>query len=259
MQDALKRLFTETGIKCKKSVALITADFEPISIFGTPGIYATRCRVIPNIEGFFNITLLNFTDKFMKLNCGKMIGHLIDTEESVSVIESVSTATTPVTKDTIVVGNNLSIDVHKYINIFASDPKKPSLVKNMEHRIITDNAQRVNRKPCRVPYAWHAEVNTQIQEMIDNEIIRPSTSPWNAPIILVKKKDNTMKSVCDFRGLNDVTKKDSYPLPRIRDVIDHMHGAKYWTTLGAASAYWSIPVTETDKEKTAFSVPRGKF
>jgi len=102
-------------------------------------------------------------------------------------------------------------------------------------------------------------VDKQIQEMINNDIIKPSSSPLNAPIILVKKKDNTMRFVCDFRGLNDVTKKDSYPLPRVRDVIDSMQGAQYWTTLDAASAYWSIPLADSDKEKIAFSVPRGIF
>ena len=68
-----------------------------------------------------------------------------------------------------------------------------------------------------------------------------------------------MRFVCDFRGLNDVTKKDTYPLPHIRDVIDKMQGAIYWTTLNAASAYWSMPLAEADKEKATFSVLREKF
>ena len=68
-----------------------------------------------------------------------------------------------------------------------------------------------------------------------------------------------MRFVCDFRGSNSVTKKDSYPLPHVRDVLDQMNGAKFCTTLDAASAYWSMPLSEKDKEKTAFSVPRGKF
>ena len=68
-----------------------------------------------------------------------------------------------------------------------------------------------------------------------------------------------MRFVCDFRGLNDATQKESYPLPHVRDVIDKMNGARYWSTLDAASAYWSIPLAEQDREKTAFSVPRGKF
>ena len=148
--------------------------------------------------------------------------------------------------------------VLKYSDVFAENPKKPKATIT-EHRIITENAMPVHQKPRRIPLAWENEVHVQLQEMLDNDIIRPSTSPWNSPIILVKKKDNTMRFVCDFRSLNDSTKKDTYPLPHLRDVIDKMHGAKYWTTLDAASAYWSMPLAEEDKEKTAFSVPRGKF
>ena len=95
--------------------------------------------------------------------------------------------------------------------------------------------------------------------MLGKEIIRPSKSPWNSPLLLVKKKDNTTRFVLDFRSLNDVSKKDSYPLPNIRDVIDRMDGANYWSTLDAASAYWSVPLAEEDKEKTAFAIPRGEF
>ena len=140
-----------------------------------------------------------------------------------------------------------------------NNPKKPTILKNMQHRIITCDAPPVRRKPYRIPHAWNNEVNTQIKETLHSDIIRPSSSPWNAPVILVKKKDNSMHFVWDFRGLNDTIKKDSYPLPHIRDAIDQMQGAKFWTTLDAASAYWSMPLAEQDKEKTAFSVPRGKF
>ena len=110
----------------------------------------------------------------------------------------------------------------------------------MEHLIINPDALSVNK-------------------MLENEIMRPS-SPWNTPIILVKRKDNLTRFVCDFRGLNNVTKKDTYPATHIKDVIDRMEGAKFWSNLDAASAYWSMPLSETDKEKTAFSVPgKGKF
>ena len=88
--------------------------------------------------------------------------------------------------------------------------------------------------------------------MLRNKIIRPSESPWNAPIIIVKKKDGSNRFVCDYRNLNSVTKRDTYPLPNVKDVTDKMHGSNYWTTLDAASAYWSIPVREGIRKKQRF-------
>ena len=129
----------------------------------------------------------------------------------------------------------------------------------LEHRIVTNDALPVSHKPRRIPVAWEEDVDKQVAEMLFNGIIRPSSSPWNAPVILVKKIDDSTRFVCDFRRVNDITKRDTYPLPHIKDVIDKMAGTKYWTTLDAASAYWSIRLTESDKEKTAFSVPHGKY
>ena len=108
-------------------------------------------------------------------------------------------------------------------------------------------------------HAWEGEVDAQVKEMFDNGIVRPSSSPWNSPILIVIKKDNSTSFVCDFRGLNDIPKKDTYPLPRIGDVLDKMNEAIYWTKLDAAAAYWSMTLSEVDKEKTAFSVYNGNF
>ena len=153
----------------------------------------------------------------------------------------------------------LSNLIHSYKDIFATNPKRPKRNAILEHKIVTDGSLPVYQKPRRTPTAWEQEVDAQISEMLDNDIIRLSESPWNSPIILVKKKDTSIWFVCDFRKLNDITKKDTYPLPHIKDVLDNMAGARYWSTLDAASAYWSMPLHEHDKEKTAFSVPRGKF
>ena len=95
--------------------------------------------------------------------------------------------------------------------------------------------------------------------MLENNIIRRSSSPWNAPVILVKKKDGSLRFVYDFRGQNDVSKKDTYPLPHICDVIDKMHGARFWTTLDAASTYWSMPFAEEDRERLRFPCHGGSM
>ena len=121
--------------------------------------------------------------------------------------------------------------IHSYEDVFASNPKKPRRLKSMQHEIETGEAKPVYVKPRRIPEAWKQEVNQQVKEMIENDIISPSSSPWNSPILLTRKKDGTMRFVCDFRKVNDATKKDTYPLPNIKDVIDKMSGTVYWTSL----------------------------
>ena len=211
---------TVVTVHCNKSMSLITADFEPATLKGVTGVYATPCRVIPNIAGVFQITLINVNELPVELNNRKHMGVLLTSNETICTVDSVdgesaSNLTTNITHGDLSAENKRSLLslISKYQSIFATDPKKPSLVKNPEHRIVTDNAQPVSRKPYRIPYAWNNEVNKQIQQMLENGIIRPSSSPWNAPVILVRKKDNSMRFVCDFRGLNDVTKRILIPCP----------------------------------------------
>ena len=143
--------------------------------------------------------------------------------------------------------------------VFALNPKKTETTDKLLHKIETNGSNPQLRRPYRIAHAHLKEVNNQVEEMLKNGIIRDSVSPWNAPVLLVKKKDGSVRFVCDFRALNDVTDKDTYPLPLISDVIDKMEGNSYWTSLDAASAYWSVPIAEVDKEKTSFTVLRGKY
>ena len=111
----------------------------------------------------------------------------------------------------------------------------------------------------RVSPEIEAEVSKQIDEMLENGIIRPSSSSWASRVILVKKKDGTHRFAVDFRDLNDVTKRDAYPMSDPRDVFDRMGGATVFSTLDGASAYWSVPVKEKHREFTAFVSTRGQF
>ena len=95
--------------------------------------------------------------------------------------------------------------------------------------------------------------------MLRNKIIRPSASPWASHVILVRKKDGSLRFAVDYRGLNDVTKKDSYPLPEVKDILDQLDGCQFYSTLDGASAYWSIPINEADREKTSFITLRGQY
>ena len=95
--------------------------------------------------------------------------------------------------------------------------------------------------------------------MLENGVIRRSTSPWSSPIVLVQKRDGSWRFCIDFRRVNAVTHKDAYPLPRIDSTLDSLSGAQFFSTLDLTSGYWQVEVAEEDKEKTAFSSPQGHF
>ena len=95
--------------------------------------------------------------------------------------------------------------------------------------------------------------------MLDKGVIEPGGGPWASPIVLVKKKSGEWRFCSDYRKLNEVTKKDAYPLPRIDDTLDMLSGAKYFSTLDLASGYWQVAMDESDKEKTAVYTYQGLY
>ena len=88
--------------------------------------------------------------------------------------------------------------------------------------------------------------------MLRDGVIEPSKSAWASPVVLAPKKDGTLRFCVDYRKLNAVTIRDSYPIPRMDECIDSLGEATIFTTLDCNSCYWQIPVAEADKEKTAF-------
>ena len=95
--------------------------------------------------------------------------------------------------------------------------------------------------------------------MLKAGIIEQSNSEWSAPMVLVKKKDNTLRICVDYRRLNAISCNDAYPMQRIDDLIDRLGRATYISTLDLTRGYWQVPVEERDKAKTAFCTPFGLF
>ncbi|GFY16361.1 retrovirus-related Pol polyprotein from transposon 412 [Trichonephila clavipes] len=126
-----------------------------------------------------------------------------------------------------------------------------------QHRIDTADHPPIKQHPRRLPFAKQEEVGTLLREMQENDIIEPSSSPWASPIVLVRKKDGSTRFCVDYRKLNEVTKKDSYPLPRIDDTLDTLSGHKWFSTLDLKSGYWQVEIHPEDREKTAFTSGQG--
>ena len=240
-------------VKCSTINSLLEGDFEPQLLPNVNGVYATRNRVIPKIDGLFPINVLNVTPTDIYLLSRKSIGSIQPTSASMpsdfpnvtptdiyllsrksigsiqptsasmpsdfpnvtptdiyllsrKSIGSIQPTSASMPSDfpsegapfniNITLSKNLSGTKNTqlmalltdYKAAFATDTRKPRKTNLLEHRIITNDALPVYHKPRRIPVAWEKEVDDQVLEMLQNDIIRPSYSPWNAPVILVKKR-----------------------------------------------------------------------
>ena len=146
----------------------------------------------------------------------------------------------------------------KFSDVFSHGEDDLGNTPLLEHAIETHGP------PLRQPYrrqnpAVRREEMVQVQQMLSNNVIRPSNSPWASPVVMVRKKDGSLRFCVDFRQLNAATTKDAHPLPRIDDLLDALHGAKWFSTLDLKSGYWQVPITEQDKAKTAFQTSSGQL
>lgn len=147
--------------------------------------------------------------------------------------------------------------LRKYSSLFTKEGQDAGRTNMVTHQIDTGDAKPIRQPPRSVPLAKRGEVERLIQEMQADKVIEPSSSPWSSPVVLVKKKDGSSRFCVDYRKLNEVTKKDSYPLPRIDDSLDTLSGSCWFSTLDLKSGYWQVGIDEKDREKTAFSVGTG--
>jgi len=141
----------------------------------------------------------------------------------------------------------------RYEGLFDGGDEAVGHVPGIQHRINTGAATPVCTRQWRLPQATKDIIREQCNSMLNNGVIEPSTSPWLSPVVLVKKKCGSLRFCVDYRNLNAVTTADTYPLPRIEELIDELGPTDTFTTLDARSAYWSVDVHPADRPKTAFS------
>lgn len=149
--------------------------------------------------------------------------------------------------------------VQKYAHVFELPVGLPP-DRNISHAIpLESGARPINQRTRRLSYKQEEEMVQQIRDLLSKGWIQPSTSPWGSPILFVKKKDGSMRMCVDYRAVNKLTVKNSYPLPRIDDMLDRLSGAKFFTCLDLQQAYHQVRLTEEDVPKTAFTTPMGLF
>lgn len=152
----------------------------------------------------------------------------------------------------------------EYADVFYVEGEQLTFTNQIKHSINTIDENPVFSKTYRYPYAHREEVQNQIQSMLRQGIIRPSTSAWSAPIWVVPKKSDASgkvkwRLVVDFRKLNDKTVDDKYPIPNIVDILDKLGRCQYFTTLDLASGFYQVEMDPKDIHKTGFNVERGHY
>ncbi|GFV68577.1 retrovirus-related Pol polyprotein from transposon 412 [Trichonephila clavipes] len=126
-------------------------------------------------------------------------------------------------------------------------------------RIILKDEEPVCQPPRLLAFTERQEVNKQIEEWLNEGIIRPSSSEYTSPIVMVKKKDGSSRMCIDYRKLNQKLVKDKFPLPLIEDVLDTLQEEKVYSTLDLRNGFFHVDVDEDCRKYTSFNVPDGQF
>lgn len=137
--------------------------------------------------------------------------------------------------------------------------EKPGFTSVVEHSIPLKDTTPIRQRMYRVPERLVPSLKAEVEEMLALGVIECSSSEWSNPVVLVPKKDGTMRFCIDFRRVNAQSQFDAYPMPRLEDLIERLGKASFITTLDLCKGYWQVPLARTDRPYTAFRTPQGLF
>ena len=146
--------------------------------------------------------------------------------------------------------------ITQYREVFPDVPSKTTLI---EHDVDVGDSAPIKQHPYRVSPMKKELLDKEVQYMLKNDIIEESQSNWSSPCILVPKHDGGFRFCTDFRKVNDKTKSDSFPIPRIADCIDQIGNAKFVSTFDMLKGYWQVTLTQRAREISAFVTPSGLY
>ncbi len=151
--------------------------------------------------------------------------------------------------------------IKEYSDVLTNDPPSTLPPKiNLVHRIILQRPNDTTfRRQYKLSHAEQIELTKQVNDLMKRNWIRPSASPFNSPVLFVKKKDGSLRMCVDYRALNNLTIKDKFPIPDIEKLTSDLGKAKVYSKLDLMSGYYQVRIEETDIDKTAFSTENGHY
>ena len=150
--------------------------------------------------------------------------------------------------------------IREFLDVFPDDLPGLPPERDIDFPIdLVPGTAPISLPPYRMASVELKELKAQLQELVDRGFIRPSISPWGAPVLFVKKKDGTWRLCINYRQLNKVTILNKYPLPRIDDLFDQLQGEKVFSKIDLRSGYHQLSIRESDIPKTAFRTRYGQY
>ncbi|KAE8986476.1 hypothetical protein PR002_g22342 [Phytophthora rubi] len=144
-------------------------------------------------------------------------------------------------------------------SMFVESSKKPGRTDLLQFEIDTGDSAPIKQQPYRVSLAEGEVMEAEIQQYLGLNLIRPSTSAWASPVLMIRKPDGGIRFCIDYRKLNAVTVKDCYPMPLIDDILDVLGDAQLFSTMDIASGYWNVPMHPDSVSRTAFTCKYGLY
>lgn len=235
-----------------------------------PGVMSAR-TLIPDQMTNVPVRVLNLNDQTVTMKKGSTVAQV----QPVQVLEPHSTclngATDPLPSElevmlskvdeaipTPIVSQLRSI-VTKYSSAFSEGPTDLGWTDMVVHSIDTADAPPFRQPLRRHPIAYQSAIDEQLMELSSQGVIEPCRSPWASNLVLAKKKDGSIRCCVDFRQLNNLTKRDAYPLPRTDACLEAMAGACWFSTFDLRSGYHQVALNTDDRDKTAFICHRGQY
>lgn len=147
----------------------------------------------------------------------------------------------------------------KYEDVFSKGDNDIGKTEILKMKIDTEEAKPIKQKAYRYTKEQKEEISKQIKELMEKGIIRRSYSPWSSPVVMVKKKNGKWRMCTNFMKVNEVIKKDNYPLPRIDELLGSFEGKKFFSGIDLTSGFYNVEIEEEDKEKTAIITHEGLY
>ncbi|GJY17567.1 putative reverse transcriptase domain-containing protein [Tanacetum coccineum] len=216
-------------IICGEKVVCIPYGNNTSIVEGNKGV--SRLKVISCIKA----------RKYVERGCHLFLAHVTENKSKEKRMEDV-----PVIRD--------------FPEVFPEELPGLPPPRQVEFRIdLVPGAAPIARAPYRLAPSEMKELSVQLQELLEKGFIRPSSSPWGAPVLFVKKKDGSFRMCIDYRELNKLTVKNRYPLPRIDDLFDQLQGSSVYSKIDLRSGYHQLRIKEEDIPITAFRTRYGHF